>query len=132
MKVYLGGTWNKSTWRNRIIPMLKIDFFNPVVEDWTPDWIEKELNQRETCDFVLYVITPKMTETYSIAEVVDDSNKRPKATILVRLRHDDTESFNEAQWKSLNAVAQLVANNGGSAFTSLESASSFINKMGLK
>jgi len=33
MKIFLGGTCNESTWRNRIIPMLEIDYFNPVVDD---------------------------------------------------------------------------------------------------
>jgi hypothetical protein len=28
MKVFLGGTCNESDWRNRIIPMLEVDFFN--------------------------------------------------------------------------------------------------------
>lgn len=34
MKVFLGGTCNESTWREKLIPMLKIDYFNPVVKDW--------------------------------------------------------------------------------------------------
>ena len=37
MKVFLGGTCNESTWRNRIIPMLAIDYFNPVVDDWNEE-----------------------------------------------------------------------------------------------
>ena len=40
--------------------------------------MEEEIKQRAECDFCLYVITPKMTGVYSIAEVVDDSNKRPE------------------------------------------------------
>ncbi len=36
-KVFLGGTCNESTWRDRVIKDLKIDYFNPVVEDWTPE-----------------------------------------------------------------------------------------------
>ena len=32
MKVFLGGAGNESTWRNQIIPMLNIDYFNPVVD----------------------------------------------------------------------------------------------------
>lgn len=58
MKVFLGGTCNESTWRDQLISMLKIDFFNPVVEDWTPECQEEEIKQRNECDFCLYVITP--------------------------------------------------------------------------
>ena len=32
-KVFLGGTCNGSDWRKKLIPKLKIDYFNPVVED---------------------------------------------------------------------------------------------------
>ncbi len=127
MKVFLGGTCNESIWRNRIITMLKIDFFNPVVEDWTPACMAEELKQREECDVILYVITPKITGTYSIAEVVDDSNKRPERTIFIRLRDDGKERFDEGQWRSLGAVALMVKRNGGTVFTDLKSAAIAIN-----
>ena len=32
-KVFLGGTCNESTWRDELIKKLKIDYFNPVVDD---------------------------------------------------------------------------------------------------
>lgn len=128
MKVFLGGTCNESTWRNLIIPMLDIEYFNPVVADWTPACMEEELRQRETCELCLYVITPKMTGTYAIAEVVDDSNKRPDKTIFVRLRDDGSARFDEGQWKSLGAVAQMVERNGVVVFTDLKSATIHINK----
>lgn len=127
MKVFLGGTCNESTWRERFISMLKIEYFNPVVDDWTPECMKEEIYQRETCDFVLYTITPKMTGVYSIAEVVDDSNKRPSKTIFIRLKKDDNAEFTDAQWKSLDAVATMIVNNGGQAFTNLKSAANFIN-----
>ena len=60
MKVFLGGTCNDSNWRNLIIPMLSIEFFNPVVDDWTPKCSDEEIRQRRECDVCLYVVTPKM------------------------------------------------------------------------
>ena len=126
-KVFLGGTCNNSRWRNRLIPMLKIDYFNPVVEDWTPECMEEEIKQREICDFCLYVITPEMTGVYSIAEVVDDSNKRPEKTIFVRLKDDGKLSFNEAQWKSLGQVSKMVEKNCVKVFDSLKSAALYMN-----
>lgn len=133
MKIFLGGTCNESTWRNILIPMLDIEYFNPVVSDWTPACMEEELRQREICDLCLYVITPKMTGTYSIAEVVDDSNKRPSKTIFVRLRSDEqarcmAPCFDEGQWRSLGAVAQMVQGNGAAVFTDLKSAAIYINE----
>ena len=52
-KVFLGGTCNNSTWRDRLIPMLDVDYFNPVVKDWTPECQAEEIKQRETCEVVL-------------------------------------------------------------------------------
>ena len=40
MRVFLGGTCANTTWRNELIPLLEkmgIDYFNPVVDDWTED-----------------------------------------------------------------------------------------------
>ena len=119
-KVFLGGTCNNSTWRDKLISLLKIDYFNPVVDDWTPECQDEEIRQRELCDYCLYTITPKMTGVYSIAEVVDDSNKRPEKTILCVLDEDNESSFSETQIKSLKQVKEMVKNNGANVFDSLE------------
>ena len=127
MKVFLGGTCNDSTWREDLIPMLEVDYFNPVVEDWTEECMAREIQERKTCDFVLYVITPKMTGVYSIAEVVDDSNKRPCKTVLVILDRDGGSVFDDHQWKSLMAVREMVEGNSGVTFDTLEKAAIYLN-----
>ncbi len=124
-RVFLGGTCNGSTWRNCMMIYLHnegMEYFNPVVDDWNDVAMENELREREICDFCLYTITPKMTGVYSIAEVVDDSNKRPEKTVLVLMRDDGKERFTEEQWKSLCAVAQMVKCNGGMVFDNLKHA----------
>lgn len=124
-KVFLGGTCNESTWRNQMMKHLcdaGMEYFNPVVTDWDDKAQANELQERENCDFCLYVITPKMTGTYSIAEVVDDSNKRPEKTVLVMLRRDGDEWFSASQWHSLKAVAGMVRRNGGAVFDNLKHA----------
>lgn len=127
-KVFLGGTCNNSSWRHKLTCMLKIDYFNPVVDDWTPECQEEEIRQRKVCDYVLYCFTPRMTGCYAVAEVVDDSNKRPASTIMVILRQDTALfRFDDSQWRSLNAVANLVRANGGCAFDSLEDAATYLN-----
>lgn len=115
-KVFLGGTTNDTNWRDSLeieLARNNIDYFNPVVKDWNDEAYKQELLERENCDFVLYVITPKMIGVYSIAEVIDDSNKRPEKTIFAFLKKDEELEFNEAQVKSLNAVAKMVVKNGG-------------------
>lgn len=66
-----------------IIPALEINYFNPVADVWKTENQIEEIKQRELCDFLLYVITPRMEGFYSIAELVDDSNKQPLKTIFV-------------------------------------------------
>ena len=139
-KVFLGGTCNESKWREELIAKLRINYYNPVVEDWTEECMAEERRQRMICDYCLYVITPRMSGTYSIAEAVDDSNKRPKKTIFCLLSTDegwyDTSTsktpnricFTESQLRSLNQVGEMVKRNGGQYFTNLDDVAEYLNK----
>lgn len=127
MRVFLGGTCNNSTWRDELTPKLLVDWFNPVVDDWTEECYQEELKQREECDICLYTITPEMLGVYSIAEVVDDSNKRPVKTIICYLREANGKRFDDSQWKSLNKVASMVIDNGGRAFADLNVLARYLN-----
>ena len=134
-KVFLGGTCNESRWRDVLIPLLKIDYFNPVVDDWTEDCYLEEIYQRKVCDFCLYVITPRMKGVYSIAEVIDDSNKRPDKTIFCILETDIDYggfkiTFDESQMRSLNKVAKMVERNGGACFNNLRDVAIYLNNGG--
>src|SRR5689334_13283750 len=100
-KVFLGGTCNGSQWRKDMIKKLKIHYYDPMGEEWTPEMMKEELKQREESDFCLYVLTPKLEGFFSVAEVIDDSNKRPGKTIFSYLLEDDGKKFSEAQLKSL-------------------------------
>jgi hypothetical protein len=113
-KVFLGGTCNNSTWRDRLIPMLEIDYFNPVVEDWTPECQQEEIRQKnEICDIHLYVITPKMKGVFSIAEVIESAMTGEKKCVFCILGVDGNEEFDKAQIKSLEAVGSMVERHGG-------------------
>lgn len=113
MKVFLGGTCNGSDWRDRLIPYLHLDYFNPVVDNWNEEAKKNELKQREECDFILYTITPKMKGFYSIAEAVDDSNKRASKTIFCVFLNDDELFFDDKQINSLREIGRMIERNGG-------------------
>lgn len=133
MKIFLGGTCNESKWRDELINNLSgsINYFNPLVDDWTPECQEEEIRQRKLCDFVLYVITPKMTGLYSIAEAVDDSNKQPYKTIFCVLDEDEGLYFSDGQRRSLFAVSKLIEKNGGKIFISIYSTAKWLNDLAL-
>ena len=125
--VFLGGTCNGSTWREKLIPLLKnIDYFNPVVKNWTPECQAREIEARKTSDYVLYVITPKMTGFYSIAESVEDSNKRPEKTLFCYLVDDDGQVFSKHQIRSLLSTSALITANGAKCFNSLQELADFL------
>lgn len=125
-RCFLGGTCGESIWREELIPLLKIDYFDPVVEDWTPECQKEEIKQRQICDYVLYVITSQMQGVYSIAEVVDDSNKRPEKTVFCVLE----DGFDKKQIKSLKQVAKMVEENGATVCNNLNEVADYLNQDG--
>lgn len=125
MKVFLGGTCAGRDWRSELIPLLKINYFNPIVDNWTEENKKEENRQKEICDYNLYVITEGMSGVYSIAEVVEDSIKKPNGTIFcidIRNIKVDEEVMN-----SINAVKDMVIDNGAYHFDSLNDVANFLN-----
>lgn len=109
-KIFLGGTCNETTWRDELIGMIDVDYFNPVVDDWTPECQSIEEAEKATyCNIHLYVITADMVGVFSIAEVVESSMTDGKQTIF----HVIPEGFSRSQLKSLEAVANMVRKHGG-------------------
>lgn len=64
---------------------------------------------------------------YSIAEVIDDSNKRPGKTIFSFLLEDEGETFSEYQRKSLEQTAKMIKENGAKFFTTFEEIADYLN-----
>lgn len=165
-KVFLGGTID-SCWREIVIPQLKnVDYFNPKVskEEWTPEFIQIEYNEKDKCDYLLYTITPSMTGMFAICEATDDSNKRPEKTIVCFLRDEvslessktmqiygqdfkteeifnesvnlevlssvqQTLQFSETQWKSIEATADKLIENGAMVFWDLDELINYLNNL---
>ena len=126
-KVFLGGTCNESKWRDEIIDKMKINtpnirYFNPVVEDWTPECQAIEIDEKANkCDIHLYVITNKMKGVFSIAEAIESVFNKDKKTIFCVLdNYEDDGEFPDFQLKSLKAVGDMVVRNGGTYVTTLD------------
>lgn len=129
-KVFLGGTCNGSAWRENLIPLLEIDYFNPVVSVWDDKAAQREIAERESCDFCLYVLTPLMEGFFAVAEVVEDSNKRPEKTVLLVLPSDEGRVFSSHQLKSLDKVKAMVAANGATVLPTLQDVAAWLNQRG--
>lgn len=112
-RIFLGGTCNNSTWRDQLMPMVNASMFNPVVDDWTPECQQIEVEEKENkCNIHFYCITKEMVGVFSIAEVMDSVYNKQKKTILQVI----PDGFDKRQLKSLKAVVDLVNKRGGVAF----------------
>lgn len=90
--VGLFGTCGKSTWRKNFISTLNelgIDFFNPQVENWTPECAEIEAQHLINDDIILFPVTNETTgygslaETgFSILQTVMQGDSKPRLLIL--------------------------------------------------
>lgn len=127
--VFLGGTTNETNWRDDVISKLNVKYFNPIVEDWTNACIKEEEIAKINAKSLLYVITPKQTGTYSLVELaVSACLNRDKQVVIVFLKKDEGESFDEAQLKSNEAVKKLLESHTNAVFyTKLEDAAEAIN-----
>lgn len=113
MVIFLGGTCNKSTWREELIPKLEaanVKYYNPVVKNWTQDCIDEENRIKNSKDTVnLFVITKEMVGVYSIAEVTESACMCPERTVFCYIR----DGLTIEQKHSLATVAGLVEEHGG-------------------
>ena len=111
-KVFLGGTCT-SNWRNKLLTKLDesgIMYFNPVVDDWTPECIEVEDDEKNNkCNIHLYYIDSSMSGVYSIAELVKSCyDTILKSNVDLVLFVVNSDGFSDSQIRSFNAVGRLV------------------------
>jgi hypothetical protein len=112
-KVFLGGTCAQTTWRDDLIKLLKLDYFNPVVDEWKPEDQQKEIEEKNNlCNVHFYCITSAMKGVFSIAEAVDSVHNPNKETIFQVM----PDGFDKDQLKSLGATIDLINSRGGIAY----------------
>lgn len=111
MRIFLGGTYTSSNWREKLISQLETNnYFNPVVDNWTIEAKQKEIIEKELCNIHLYVITSDSHSLFSIAEAVE-SVMSNKLTIFCVMPQD----FDEQKLNSLSSIADIIKRNGGIA-----------------
>lgn len=111
-KVFLGGTCSGRDWRSELIPQLQIDYFNPVVSNWTPEAEANEYIEKQSSDIHLYVITSDLKGVFSIAEVMDSALTPGKLSIL----HVIPDEFEAKMLRSLEATVNLLRARGSIAY----------------
>ena len=133
IKVFLRGSCADSKWKEKFIPKLNIDYLNS--DDWDSKCQEEKIRQKETCNFILYTLTKAYSAIAEVAEVVDDSNKRPEKTIvcvtneLMDYKWYTKWAMDEQDMKHLDTVGRLVERNGGLYFKSLDEVAEYLNNI---
>jgi len=112
------------------MPLLDVEYFNPVVEDWTPECQAEEIRQKnEECDIHLYVITPKIKGVFSIAEAVESAMTENKKCVFCILGVDGDGEFDKAQIKSLEATGCLIQRHNGIWVNNFDDLPTILNQL---
>lgn len=129
-KVFLGGTCNGPEWRDELIPLLRGEYFNPVVKDWNEEAQNREKQEKQDCGLSLYVLTPYMAGVFSIAEMVEDSiTRRAGCTVVCVLDSYKGQSFEKKQKSSLDATLELLKGHGCHVVQDLQQCAGIINSL---
>lgn len=129
--VFLGGTANGSTWRDKLIPLLQVPYFNPIVENWTTDDRTREDQAKQAAELLLYVITPRQEGFYAVVEAtVDALRSDAKKVLICFLDFDEGMHWDRHQQASISAIENLLQlpGNGDAVFAhTLNGVASYIN-----
>lgn len=131
-KVFLGGAIDRSNWRKYVIERINMDYYNPDIEKWSYEVYRKEWQEKNACDVLLFVISPKAKGIFPIAELVDHSNKQPEKTVFCLIKEEDGETFTNHQFKSLEAIGRMIEQNKAKWFNSLDETIEYLNKKNIE
>lgn len=72
LQIFLGGSCNPTTWRQNVaIPYLEmngISYYNPQVDNWTPEVVNSERYAKQNAKILLFVIDKQTRSTVSLVE----------------------------------------------------------------
>jgi len=85
--LFLGGSCNPTTWRHDIsIPLLEknnVPYYNPQVEEWSPDLMVKENLSKNTAKCLLFVVDGLTRAIASMIEITEYITSGRKVVLVV-------------------------------------------------
>ncbi len=124
--VFLGGTSTGYDWRKDLIGLLNVNFFNPLVDDWTEEDAKKENIAKGEATMQAYCITPHAIGSYSVAELTASAILNGERTVVLFMDTEDAQ-FDEHQKKSNTQIKALVEKHSGKVVDDLEEMAKYIN-----
>ncbi|QXO10977.1 hypothetical protein pEaSNUABM54_00151 [Erwinia phage pEa_SNUABM_54] len=127
--VFMGGTCAGPKWRDRLVSQVSQTYrwFNPVVDDWTPEAKEAEIEVRSQADVLLYGITPYQEGCYSFLEMTEDAVRSEKRVVVCFLPSFEDKAYSEAQWSSIMSAKQLLERHNAVVVLSMEELIAWFN-----
>ena len=127
--IFLGGTCNGDDWREEFIDTWKnkvkdheslkdVELFNPVVDNWDEEAQKKENEVKDKAFVNLFVITPKMHGSFSIAEAIECCHSSSaKVVFAVYDKYNEwigqTDGNGNRIEKSFDAIGDLIKKHNG-------------------
>jgi hypothetical protein len=94
-----------------LIPSLEVEYFNPVVADWTPEFKALEDAAKAKARVQLYVITPLQRGFYSLVEImhaIAGPDQPEHVFVYFMLVDNDGVAFDDAQQRSIKASIEII------------------------
>jgi len=114
--VFLGGSCNPTSWRTKIaIPILKrmgVAFYNPQVDDWSPELLAQEQQAKTEASVLLFIIDNDTRALMSMLEAVEFVVAGRKVALAVSTieqgQHIGKDKVGAAELKDLNRARHFV------------------------
>lgn len=116
MAVFLGGSCNPTTWRvDTAIPMLEAagtSYYNPQVEDWSPELVEIEACAKAEASVLFFVIDKQTRALASMIEASEYISAGRKLVLVVQEVEAGavigSDTVDEAEAKDLNRARSYL------------------------
>lgn len=107
-QIFLGGSCNPTTWRQKVaIPYLEtngITYYNPQVDNWTPEVVITERYAKQNAQVLLFVIDKQTRSTVSLIESAFMAGDSRKLVLVIYPFDNDIVSFTDATKRTSNIV----------------------------
>lgn len=122
--VFLGGTCANSTWRKELIPLFKenVPYFDPQVDNWTPEDAEREDACKPVAGINVFVITGDALGTYSGFEICEEAHRAPEKLVFATVGE-----LPENQVKGIDKIKKALKAKGCHVCDSLEEIAEIVN-----
>lgn len=133
-EIFLGGSCNPTTWRQTVaIPYLEtngISYYNPQVDNWTPEVVKIERRAKQNAQVLLFVIDKQTRSTVSLVESAYMAGESTKLVLVIYPFDFDVLSLSDTTKQTTSNVietrSELTKTNLNALYNSKSNSSSVL------